>query len=116
MTEVFSEPDDEGTGDEGKYVYCVIKSPDDREFGPVGIGDGTNRVYTVHYEELAAVVSDTRIRVYDPTRENVLDHELVNETVMREFRVIDHLASKIEPREQKQSDHTNQRGELTYGR
>lgn len=74
--------------DEGKYVYCVIKSADSREFGPIGIGEGGNRVYTVHHQDLAAVVSDTPIRIYDPTRENVLAHELVNETVMREFTVI----------------------------
>jgi hypothetical protein len=74
--------------DEGKYVYCIIRSSDEREFGPIGIGEGGNRVYTVHHRELAAVVSDTPIRIYDPTRENVLAHELVNETVMREFTVI----------------------------
>jgi hypothetical protein len=77
-----------GGAEEGKYVYCIIRSADDREFGPIGIGEGGNRVYTVHYTELAAVVSDTPIRIYDPTRENVLAHELVNETVMREFTVI----------------------------
>jgi hypothetical protein len=75
-------------GDEGKYVYCIIKSPDERDFGPIGIGEGGNRVYTVHHKDLAAVVSDTPIRIYDPTRENVLAHELVNETVMREYTVI----------------------------
>ncbi len=79
---------DAASGDEGKYVYCVIKTADEREFGPIGIGEGGNPVYTVHYQDLAAVVSDTPIRIYDPTRENVLAHELVNETVMREFTVI----------------------------
>ena len=75
-------------GEEGKYVYCIIKSPEERDFGPIGIGEATGRVYTVHHQDLAAVVSDTPIRIYDPTRENVLAHELVNETVMREFTVI----------------------------
>ena len=74
--------------DEGKYVYCIIKSVDECDFGPIGIGEGGNRVYTVHHRDLAAVVSDTPIRIYDPTRENVLAHELVNETVMREHTVI----------------------------
>src|SRR5438132_14269089 len=78
----------EGGAEEGKYVYCIIRSSDEREFGPIGIGEGGNRVYTVHFRDLAAVVSDTPIRIYDPTRENVLAHELVNETVMREFTVI----------------------------
>ena len=75
-------------GDEGKYVYCIIKTLEPRDFGPIGIGEGGNRVYTLHHRDLAAVVSDTPIRIYDPTRENVLAHELVNETVMREFTVI----------------------------
>jgi Mg2+ and Co2+ transporter CorA len=74
--------------EEGKYVYCIIKSSQTRDFGAIGIGEGTSQVYTVHHEELAAVVSDTPIRIYDPTRENVLAHEFVNETVMREFTVI----------------------------
>lgn len=76
------------SGDEGKYVYCIIKTGEEREFGPIGIGEGGNRVYTVHHRDLAAIVSDTPIRIYDPTRENVLAHELVNETVMREHTVI----------------------------
>jgi hypothetical protein len=74
--------------EEGKYVYCIIKTPRPRDFGAIGIGEGTARVYTVHFGELAAVVSDTPIRIYDPTRENVLAHEFVNETVMREHTVI----------------------------
>jgi hypothetical protein len=93
MRQFMTEPGqvDEGSvapADEGKYVYCVIKTLGPREFGEIGIGEGTNAVYTIHHQDLAAVVSDTPLRIYDPTRENVLAHELVNETVMREFTVI----------------------------
>src|SRR3954471_4949276 len=76
-----------GAGDGGKYVYCIIRSDRPREFGAIGIGGG-QRVYTVSFSHLAAVVSDTPIVIYDPTRENVLAHEFVNETVMREHTVI----------------------------
>lgn len=71
----------------GKYVYCIIRLDRPRDFGEIGIGGG-KRVYTVGHGDLAAVVSDTPIVIYDPTRENVLAHEFVNETVMREFTVI----------------------------
>ncbi|MFL5580584.1 MAG: GvpL/GvpF family gas vesicle protein [Gemmatimonadaceae bacterium] len=71
----------------GKYVYCIIRCDRAQEFGEIGIGSA-QRVYTVHYRDLASVVSDTPIVIYDPTRENVLAHEFVNETVMREFTVI----------------------------
>ena len=76
-----------GTSDDGKYVYCIIRSDRSHDFGTIGIGGG-QRVFTVAYRDLAAVVSDTPIVIYDPTRENVLAHEFVNETVMREHTVI----------------------------
>jgi gas vesicle protein GvpL/GvpF len=72
----------------GKYVYCIIESNDPLRFGPIGIGADPTDVYTVHYKTLAAVVSDAPLEVLDSTRENVLAHERVNETVMREHTVI----------------------------
>ena len=73
--------------DGGKYVYCIVRSERQRDFGAIGIGGG-QRVFTVAFQDLAAVVSDTPIVIYDPTRDNVLAHEFVNETVMKEFTVI----------------------------
>src|SRR5213595_828045 len=73
--------------DGGKYVYCIVRSDRQREFGAIGIGGG-QRVYTVAFHDLAAVVSDTPIVIYDPTRDNVLAHEFVNKTVMKENTVI----------------------------
>src|SRR5437764_14610727 len=73
------------TVSEGKYVYCIIETDQPRSFGPMGIGARGDDVYTVRHKGLAAVVSTTPLVVYDPTRENVLAHEQVNETVMREF-------------------------------
>jgi len=73
---------------EGKYVYCIVQSKEPRSFGPLGIGGRGDEVYTVHYEGLAAVVSNTPLVVYDPTRENVFTHEQINETVMGEFTVL----------------------------
>jgi hypothetical protein len=73
---------------EGKYVYCIIETAVPRSFGPMGIGGRGDEVYSVHHQGLAAVISNTPIVVYDPTRENVFAHEQVNETVMREFTVL----------------------------
>lgn len=75
-------------GDEGKYVYCTIEAEDSLSFGQIGIGGRGDDVYTIHHESLAAVVSDTPMVVYDPTRENALTHEHVIETVMNDFTVI----------------------------
>ncbi len=72
----------------GKYVYCVIQATEPLRFGPIGIGARPSEVHTVNYKDIAAVVSDTPLEVYDPVRENVLAHERVNETVMRRHTII----------------------------
>jgi gas vesicle protein GvpL/GvpF len=73
---------------EGKYVYCIIKSERPLRFGPLGIGGEPAEVHTVHYGDIAAVVSNTPMVVQDPTRDNVLAHQRVNETVMQQHTVI----------------------------
>ena len=72
----------------GKYVYCVIRSEDALRFGAIGLGAAPEEISTVHYKDIAAVVSDTPLEVLDATRENVLAHERVNEAVMRDHTVI----------------------------
>jgi hypothetical protein len=75
-------------GTRGKYVYCVIHAEKELGFGPLGIGTEPAEIHTVNYKDIAAVVSDTPIAVHEPTRANVLAHERVNETVMRDHTVI----------------------------
>jgi hypothetical protein len=89
------EPEEQGEMEEdpgptasGKYVYCIIPTSESMSFGGIGIGTEGADVHTVPYREIAAVASDTPLEVYDPTRENVLAHERVNEAVMRRFTVI----------------------------
>jgi hypothetical protein len=73
---------------EGKYVYCIIKTGKPLRFGPLGIGAEPAETHTVNYRDIAAVVSNTPMVVQDPTRDNVLAHQRVNETVMQHYTVI----------------------------
>jgi hypothetical protein len=82
------EPREAPPADSGKYVYCIIQTTESLRFGPIGIGSEPADVHSVNFKDIAAVVSDTPLEVYDPTRENVLAHERVNEVVMREFTVL----------------------------
>ena len=75
-------------GEQGKYVYCIIRSETPRSFGSIGIGARGDEVYTVHHREFAAVVSNCPLIIFDPTRENALAHEHVNEVVMKDFTVL----------------------------
>src|SRR6266542_4293555 len=81
----------------GIYVYSIIECEEPRSFGKVGIGGRGDDVYTVHYKDLAAVVSRTPLVVYDPTRENVLAHEHVNEVIYDALRdVLVKMKDKLE--------------------
>jgi hypothetical protein len=73
---------------EGKYVYCIIKTATPLTFGPLGIGAEPADTQTVNFRDIAAVVSNTPMVVQDPTRDNVLAHQRVNETVMQQHTVI----------------------------
>jgi hypothetical protein len=77
-----------GTGNRGKYVYCIIRSSEFLRFGPIGLGAEPSDVHTINYRDLAAVVSDAPAGIQDATRENMLALQRVNETVMREHTVI----------------------------
>jgi hypothetical protein len=72
----------------GRYVYCIIRSTQPLKFGGIGMDEQWAEVYTINYKDMAAVVSDVPIAPLDSTRENVLAHERVNETVMRDHTVI----------------------------
>lgn len=74
--------------EDGRYVYGIIRTKEPQTFGNIGIGGREDEVHTVHYRDFAAVVSKCPLVIYDPTRENALTHEHVNEVVMKQFTVL----------------------------
>ena len=70
---------------EGKYIYCITKTKQERNFGPIGIGTRTDEVLTIGYDDLSMVVSNHTITKITANRENMLAHQKVIEEVMKEF-------------------------------
>ena len=70
---------------EGKYIYCVIASSQERSFGPMGIGERGDDVSTIGYSDLSMVVSSHPIAKLVVNREDMIAHEKVIEAVMKEF-------------------------------
>ena len=75
-------------GESGRYVYGIVQAREPVTFGRSGIGGSGEMVYTVNYQDIAAVVSNTSVYIFDPTRENALAHEHVIETVMKNHTII----------------------------
>ncbi len=73
---------------DGKYIYCVIASSYDCNFGPIGIGEQGNLVTTIGFEGLCMVVSDHPLNRFVVNPENILSHQKVIEEVMKEFRSV----------------------------
>ena len=74
--------------DEGKYVYCIIKSNEGRNFGPIGIGERGDIVSTIGYNDISAVISSSPMTKYVINRENMMAHEKVIEEVMKDYTVL----------------------------
>ena len=86
--DVPSQAPDIKPGEGGKYVYGIVEAKESTTFGKIGIGGQGDMVYTVNYQDIAAVVSKTSVYIFDPTRENALAHEHVIETVMKNYTII----------------------------
>lgn len=72
----------------GKYLYCIIPCPEERTFEVAAIGVEEAVVHTLCHKGLAAVVSDSPVKEYECTRRNMMAHERVLETVMREYTLL----------------------------
>jgi hypothetical protein len=73
---------------EGKYIYCVIESNQSQSFGPLGIGGRGDELYSICFNDIAAVVSNSLITKYPVSRENTLAHEKAIEEVMKTYTVL----------------------------
>ena len=73
---------------EGKYIYCIIETAVAKTFGLQGIGGRGDELYTVCFNDIGAVVSNSPITRYKVSRENTLAHEKAIEEVMKEHTVL----------------------------
>ena len=73
---------------DGKYIYCIIASDYDFNFGPIGVGGCGDLVTTIGFEGLCMVVSDHSLNKFVVNPENMLAHQKVIEEVMKEFNSI----------------------------
>ncbi|OGO05772.1 MAG: GvpL/GvpF-family gas vesicle protein 1 [Chloroflexi bacterium RBG_13_56_8] len=89
----------EAQNPEKTYMYCVIRSSEPREFTTLGIGERGDIVHIVHFEDLAAVVSDSPDAKYEQTRRNMMAHTQVLEEVMQDFTILPIRFGTVAPSE-----------------
>ncbi len=72
----------------GQYIYAIIKTDRDADFGAISIGKEKTNVYTVTWEGLGAVISDSPVQQYPVTRANTIAHQHVMETIMPSYPML----------------------------
>jgi hypothetical protein len=70
---------------EGKYIYCIIETKQERNFGPIGMGGRGDEVLTIGYDDLSMVVSSHSLSKFTANKDNMLSHQKVIEKVMLEY-------------------------------
>jgi hypothetical protein len=70
---------------DGKYIYCIIASEYDCNFGAIGVGGRGDLVTNIGFEGLSMVVSDHPLTKFTVNPENIIAHQKVIEEVMKEF-------------------------------
>src|SRR3989304_2279383 len=79
-------PEKEEEAPRGKFLYAVILSDREREFGPIGLEGG--RVYSIPYQDIAAVVSDYPVTEIKFLRKNLSPYHLTIRRVAEECTTI----------------------------
>lgn len=100
----------------GKYFYCLIRSPEPRQFNTRGIGEQGALVHTINYNDLAAVVSDSPIIEYDNSRRNMMAHSAVLDEVMREHTILPVRFGIVAPSAKSVSEQMLQRRYVEFDR
>jgi len=76
---------------EGRYLYAVMKSDAQLCFGDIGIND--NKIFTISYEDIAAVVHSCQAEAYktnnnDQAKEWILAHNYVIDYASKQFGTV----------------------------
>jgi hypothetical protein len=81
----------ENNSEEGRYLYCIISSGNEKGFGKIGVED--NSVYIVAYNDIGAVVHRCEAKPYETaTKEKagkwLLAHQYVVDLATEEFGTV----------------------------
>jgi hypothetical protein len=71
-----------------KYIYCFIKENERINICGASFENKISPVYTVPFKDISAVVSDTDITEFYPTRKNALAHQRAVNAVMEKYPIL----------------------------
>jgi len=74
--------------EEGQYIYAIVATSEDKNFGHIGIGSRNDDVFTVCYRDIGAVISPSPVTKYPVSRANTIAHQKVMEEAMKYYPML----------------------------
>ena len=74
--------------EEGQYIYAIVATSEDKNFGHIGIGSRNDDVFTVCYRDIGAVISFSPVTKYPVSRANTIAHQKVMEEAMKYYPML----------------------------
>ena len=74
--------------EQGQYIYAIVATNEERNFGSIGIGGRNDDVSTFCYRDIGAVISPSPIMKYPVSRANTIAHQKVMEEAMKYYPVL----------------------------
>lgn len=68
--------------EQGIYVFCGVQSDQKLEFGTIPFEGEDREVFTIHYQDAAMVAANVPMKIYHPSKDNLMMHQNVLSKVM----------------------------------
>jgi hypothetical protein len=74
--------------EQGIYVFCSIQTDKVESFGTIHFEGEERQVYTIHYKDAAMVVTKVPMKIYHPSKDNLMMHQQVLSKVMEKMDTV----------------------------
>jgi hypothetical protein len=68
--------------EQGIYVFCGVQSEKELDFGTIHFEGEKRAIYTIHYQDAAMVAANVPMKIYHPSKDNLMMHQHVLSKVM----------------------------------
>lgn len=68
----------------GVYIFCGIQTDKDEEFGSIEIEGEKRKLYTIRYKDAGIVAANAPVKIYRPSKDNLLMHQHAVSLVMKQ--------------------------------
>ncbi|MBM7551296.1 hypothetical protein JOC33_000186 [Thalassobacillus pellis] len=74
--------------DNGIYVFCGIQTNEEHDFGTIDFEGETREIYTISYKDASMVVTEVPMKIYHPSKGNLMMHQQVINRVMEKMDTV----------------------------